>query len=247
MTQAHIDWRSDEMKVKLAVETLSSSVSNAMEYLMGQGFTEFEGAGPTIRFVRCIDDTFNVCNSTNMSILKQNALKRPWIAENIGQIGEFCNVATEYIKGLQIRNDSGRLVSLCTSANKGGFQGFVICLRSLTTIYNDLVIGKNLMSNFTTHAISQDHLEQIFGIIRSFNGSNNNPTCQQFNEAMRKILASTTLHAPKKGNCTVLQGTVPIHNPYSNILSITSRKPKAISCESIENDITSLRRILSQF
>lgn len=49
MTQAHIQWQSDPMKVKLAVETYSASTANAMEYLMNQGFSPFQGAAATIR------------------------------------------------------------------------------------------------------------------------------------------------------------------------------------------------------
>lgn len=175
-----------------------------------------------------MDDTFNVCNSTKSSFAKENILKRPWNADNFHQILEFCEGSTKYIKELKIKTDAGRIVSLCKSVTKTGFQGFIVCMRSLINIYNDLIINKSLMSHFTTQALSQDHLEQLFGIIRSFNGSNNNPTCQQFNAAMRKILSNTTLHAPEKGNCTVLENSVPIQNPYSNILSITSRKTKKV-------------------
>lgn len=175
-----------------------------------------------------MDNTFNVCNSTKTSFTKENVLKRPWNVDNFHQILEFCEGSTEYIKSLQIKTDAGRKVSLCSSPMRTGFQGFIVCMRSLINIYNDLVINKSLISCFTTHAISQDHLEQLFGIIRSFNGSNNNPTCQQFNAAMRKVLANATLHAPEKGNCTVFRDSVPIHNPYSNILSITSRKTKKV-------------------
>lgn len=130
---------------------------------------------------------------------------------------------------MQIKTEAGRIVPVCTSLNKTGFQGSIVCMRSIINIYNEFVINKSLISHITTHALSQDHLEQVFGTIRSFNGSNDNPTCQQFDAAMWKVLANTTLHAPKKGNCTVLEDSVPIHNPYSNILSITSRKPKSVT------------------
>lgn len=150
-----------------------------------------------------MDDTFNVCNSTKNSFLKENVLKRPWNVDNIRQIQEFCEKSIAYIKSLKIKTDAGRLVPLCSSINQTGFQGFIVCMRSLISIYNDLVIKKSLISHLTTHTFSQDYLEQLFGIIRSFNDSNNNPACQKFNAAMRKILASTTLHAPEKGNCTV--------------------------------------------
>lgn len=200
-----------------------------------------------IRFTRWIDDTFNVCNSTKSSFTKENVLKRPWNVDNFPQILQFCQGSIEYIKGLQVKTDAGRLVPLCNSVRKTGFQGFIICMRSCINIYNDLVINNSLMSSFTTQALSQDHLEQLFGIIRSFNGSNNNPNCQQFNAAMRKLLASTTLHAPKKGNCTILEDSVPVHNPYSNILSITSRKiKKVVPCSSMELTDEDIEPILTE-
>lgn len=49
MTEAHMNWHSNPMKVKLAVETLSASTANAMEYLMDQGLPEFKNAAATIR------------------------------------------------------------------------------------------------------------------------------------------------------------------------------------------------------
>lgn len=44
MTQAHIDFNLNPMKVVLAVQTLSASTANAIEYLMQEGFPEFRGA-----------------------------------------------------------------------------------------------------------------------------------------------------------------------------------------------------------
>lgn len=238
MTKEHICFASNPMKVRLAVETLSASCANAMEYLMKQGFSEFRGAESTIELIRYIDDTFNVCNSTKTSITKENILKRPWSAENVCQIREFCERSIEYIKRLRIKTDGGNFVQMCSSQKKTGFQGFIVSMHSLMNIYDDLVNKKRLVSSLTTHSFSQDHLEQYFGIIRSMNGSNNNPTCQQFNAAMRKTLANVTLFAPEKGNCTIFQDSNSTQNPYSNILKITSRKTKSVQFENINMHLT---------
>lgn len=238
MTIAHINWASDPMKVRLAVETLSASCANAMEYLMKQGISEFRGAESTIELIRYMDNIFNVCNSTKTSITKENIFKRPWTAENFYQIREFSERAFLYIKGLQIKTENGNIVPMCSSQRKTGFQGFIISVHSLINIFEDLVNNTNLLSSLTTHTFSQDHLEQFFSIIRSLNGSNNNPTCQQFNAAMRKTLANVTVCAPKNGNCTVFQDSNPIENPYSNILSITSRRTKSVKYTRINMELT---------
>lgn len=54
---AHINWKGNSMKVKLAVQTLSSSVADALQYLK-QTSDDFKNYGPTIQFIRIIDDIF---------------------------------------------------------------------------------------------------------------------------------------------------------------------------------------------
>lgn len=49
MTRAHINYESNDMKVKLAVETLSASTANSMEYLMNGGHSDFKEAVGTIK------------------------------------------------------------------------------------------------------------------------------------------------------------------------------------------------------
>ena len=52
------------MKVKLAVQTLSDSVANALEIL--KHFEEFKGVEPTITFIRNVDILFDILNSRSI-------------------------------------------------------------------------------------------------------------------------------------------------------------------------------------
>lgn len=224
ITQTHINYESKPMKVRYAVEILSRTNADLMEHFMNQGYNEFQGAIPTIKFIRTFNDLFDVFNSTSDS--KENIFKKTMSSMNTPAIMDLFAKATEYIKGLYIRTGTKRLVPLCTSIFKTGFQGFIINMHNLLDIYNELVIDKKIISSIATHKLSQDHLENLFGKIRSLCGSNTNPNCQQFNAALNTLLANTAIQNSIEGNCTVLE-QVHVYNPFSNISTITSRRSKS--------------------
>jgi len=53
----------------------------------------------------------------------------------------------------------------------------------------------------------QDHLELFFGYVRSLLGSNNNPTCRQFESISKKLLTKLELQDVRGGNCQQQDGT----------------------------------------
>ena len=64
----HIVWQRHKMKVNLAVQTLSSSVANALEFLKDDlKLPEFKGCGPTIQFIRKIDRVISVIPEIHMA------------------------------------------------------------------------------------------------------------------------------------------------------------------------------------
>lgn len=250
MTAAHIGWSSNPMKVILAVQTFSATNANAMEFFMNQNYPEFIGAEHTIRFIRIINNMGDVFNSTVSSETKENMLKRPISAENLRSIVNLFDEAIPYIKGLQYRSEkSSKLLPLCTSIDKTGFQGCIINMRNFMDIYNSLS-EQNFITRLPTHSLSQDHLENFFGKMRMLNGSNNNPTCQQFNAGMRKLLSNTTLHLSDKGNCMIAREFEPNYKPHSDILTVTSRRSKAVPLNSgrifTEYEIEEVSRQLSE-
>ena len=72
-SERHIQWHGQKMKVKLAAQTLSSSVADALEFCDKQlKKNEFEGSCATVNFIRIVDRLFDILNS-------QNALARTWL------------------------------------------------------------------------------------------------------------------------------------------------------------------------
>lgn len=130
LTQAHLDFQSNAMKVILAVQTLSNKTANAIEYFMNEGHAEFAGAEATIKFIRLFNDLFDVFNSTSNS--KDNPFKKMMSRDNASQIFELFERASNYIKGLKIRNDRGNFVNICSSSLKTGFQGCIVNIKTFT-------------------------------------------------------------------------------------------------------------------
>lgn len=97
------------MKVKLACETLSASTAASMEFLMDQGHAEFSGAAGTIQFIRKINDLFDVFNSTKNDVGKDNPLKNQMSLRNAQTIFQLFIEGSEYLKGLEIVEDSKRI------------------------------------------------------------------------------------------------------------------------------------------
>lgn len=79
ISSAHINWKGNSMKVKLAVQLLSSSVADAPAYL-SQTLIEFEKCEATIKFIRIIDEIFDFLNSRNPFA---KGLKQPIYIHNI--------------------------------------------------------------------------------------------------------------------------------------------------------------------
>lgn len=70
----------------------------------------------------------------------------------------------------------------------------------------------------------------FFGAIRSYKygGENRKPDCQQFQAALRRVLADKNILHGKKGNCTALY-SASAYCPYSNIGTISSHRSKKLS------------------
>ena len=53
------------MNVRVAAQTFSSSVADALQFLMDSGHIEFKDAAGTIKFICIIDRLFHMFNSKN--------------------------------------------------------------------------------------------------------------------------------------------------------------------------------------
>lgn len=75
LTKRHIEFKSCIMRVRTAVETISNSVANAMQFFADNNVNDFALAGPTIKFIRIFNNLFDVRNTHRVVHQNPNKLK----------------------------------------------------------------------------------------------------------------------------------------------------------------------------
>lgn len=236
MNKRHIDWKNRKMHVRTAVETLSNSVANSMEFLMNKGIPEFTDASGTIEFVRIFDKLWDIMNTHRINSNAKSVYKSALNEENKGEIFIFLHEAKKYILSLKMKDPkTEKMIPIVKSSFKTGFRGYVINIISLIAVYFELVEKHHWLKFFATYRISQDHLEMLFGKIRSMNGNNDNPMAHQFAAAYRKILHQCDItHSPHSNVKALADSTITLIT--SDILTVPSfRKLRPNLNESVEH------------
>lgn len=178
--QAHIFFSNQKMKVRLATQLLSKSVSDALIYCKEKlKLSEFDNCVATAKFINMINDAFDILNSRTMYA---PGYKKALCPANIARTVDFINMCKEYIINLKFVNNN----YIVKSGRKTGFLGFIICLQSAINMFDDLIIKEKLRF-LCLYKISQDHLEMFFGKMRSRGSYNDNPNSVQFQTAYKKI------------------------------------------------------------
>jgi len=95
LTSQHLHFRNSIIKVKLAAQSLSSSIADAIEYLRKNGNIEFLNSESTVYFIRQNDRLFDILNSR---IPFAKGIKSPINSSNIKSIESVFNSITEYLK-----------------------------------------------------------------------------------------------------------------------------------------------------
>lgn len=192
----HLQWAREKMKVKIATQTLSKSVADALLYLgKDLKLPDFQCVEPTATFIKNFNDLFDVFNSRNR--LTKYFFKRPLSPATIDVFFKFLDTMSEYIRNLKLAK-----IPVISSQRKTGFLGFLICITSIKLFYETYVINLQVLKYVLTNKFSQDHLELFFGAIRGKGGFNNNPTARQFEGAYKRLLIHTEITGPDTGNIT---------------------------------------------
>jgi len=196
------------MKVKLAAQVFSASVADALELCKTDlQLLEFAESEPTIRFIRMINDLFDILNSRN---IKQFGFKQPLHKGNSLIILEKLQNCYNYLSKLHIcKNNSYQL--LIHTTKKSAIIGFMMCINSLRTIYTEYFVAQDILKYLPCYKFSQDHIELLFNCIRAQGGCNNNPTSRQFKAAFKKILIHTEITETATGNCIPLEAISILH------------------------------------
>lgn len=240
INKKHIQWKRNSMNVGVANETMSKSVADALEFLMGCGLDDFSGATHTIEFIRMVDRLFNVLNSKTMA--KEDIFKRALNANNKMAVFNFLQSCIECIKKLTVVEENTRtkvtsIKSILQSRNKAAFCGIIINIKSLMSIFHEYVDEKQVFLKIPTYCFLQDTLELFFARIRAQSRGNTNPNALQFKGAYRKLLCNIKIEVPEKANCRIfdqVDNMLTSDYYFSNIFLISSRRP-TISAEKFEN------------
>lgn len=195
----HLQWQREKMKVRLATQTMSRSVSDAISYFREDlKAPDFQNSEGTSNFLLYFNNVFDILNSRNR--FAKYFYKKPLSPKTESPFFEYLENIKKYIYDLTL-NDR----PILRSSRKTGFLGFLICMESLQKMYKYLVTEKKLLKYILTYKLSQDHLELFFGAIRSKGGYNNNPTARQFEAAYKRLLVKSEISGPDSGNAVNLE------------------------------------------
>ena len=161
------------MKVKLATQVMSHTVSAAMLMAVSGGLLTPSAAGT--------------------AELVANSHKRPITAES--DHCQFMNEMRTFMKGITVINPTtGKDV---TSQLKC-LKALEMTLNATILLWNSL---KSSIKFLCTRRLNQDPLENVFRCIRQQGGNCDTPTPVQFTRAFRKLFFDNFL-SPSNGNCT---------------------------------------------
>ena len=167
------------MNVKMAAQTLSSSVASAIDFLREDMDTpDFQGSEATTVFIRCIDELFDLLHSRNPF---GTGNKAPITKLNLLQFMGKCEDLSRYIFNLKaeccrfLQNDRKKTV----------LWGFAFTLQSVMAICKELLTQKlHKYSYVLTYKLSQDHIELLFNKMKRWHGWNNNLHVLEFKWAL---------------------------------------------------------------
>lgn len=206
INKAHINFKKQIMKVKLAAQLFSESVADAIEFCSDELKVDcFKHSAATVDFIRKLNNLFDIMNSRNLNAY---SFKKPMMVENYTQIKPFLDEMFQYLKQLKLGD-----INVLASGRKTGFLGFLICIKSIFFLYKTQLLNNQNFKFLCSYKLSQDHLEYFFSSVRAKGGFNNNPTAKQFKSAFRRMLVHGEIKHITSGNCISLQ--------HINILTYT--------------------------
>jgi len=162
LKKAHIQWDSAKMKVNLAMQTLSDSVADAIEWCNTDlQLKQFQDSEATCEFIRVFNVLTDIFNSRNPLAKFQKA---PMSCNNYSFWRPLLESGYQYISHLKDLNGT-----LLTSGHRRtAFVGFLLGIRSFIHLFDSLVEG-GYLKYLLLYKFSQDHLELFFGAVRSGN------------------------------------------------------------------------------
>jgi hypothetical protein len=165
-----------KMKVKLATQIFSHSVSSAIKAHVARGLLPQEVL-VTSTFCQKMNDIFDVLNSS-----KKNAIIPYQSGLTVNSVGtlQFMSDAVQWLQSFQILDKKNKIVN----SNFRCVQGTILALTSVRQLMFHLTDKFNL-DYLLTRRLCQDPLENYFSVIRQRNGFNSNPSCSAFRQSYK--------------------------------------------------------------
>ena len=169
------------MKVSVAAQTLSHSVSAAITFLRNLQVPEFKDSKATSDFILLMNNLFDILNSKSKF---GKYTKRPITLENFYEIEGYLMDGIETLKFL--KDTAG--TPIIRGPRKTFVLGFTISALSIINISKMLLERTEAPFEYIlTYRFSQDQIEMYFSKIRSRFGWNNNPTVLQLTELVLHV------------------------------------------------------------
>ena len=199
LSKKHIEFQRHKMNVKVAAQTLSSSVADAIEYLMHCQHPSFQGAEGTILFIRTIDKLFDMLNSKSPF---GKGFKKPLRLGDQDFWQKSFDEAITYLSKLTDFNGT----PLLKHRRKTFVLGLITASKSIVSLSQELLtLPENPFKYVLSYKFSQDHLELLFACIRGRNGFNNNPDVLQLKSSLKKILVRNSIVGSRHANCLMFE------------------------------------------
>ncbi|KAK7476712.1 hypothetical protein BaRGS_00032049 [Batillaria attramentaria] len=132
LSGAHVNWQAQEMKVKLAAQTQSSSVADSLEFCRdGLQLAAFQNCHSTVQFLQTVDQVFDILNSRNKFARGLKGAMKPDQSDGDCSALPVLESAFSYLKALT--DVAGKL--LYKTQKKTATVGFLATIRAVQGIY----------------------------------------------------------------------------------------------------------------
>ncbi|KAL7396666.1 hypothetical protein ABVT39_009658 [Epinephelus coioides] len=198
ITDKHVYFENHKIRVSLAAQTLSHSVSVALRTMRDLGYSQVKDCEATAEFIEMINRLFDTMNGHNP---RAKGFKAPLGALNWMERKAFLSRASEYLLTLVTKDGT----PLHRSKRYLSVIRFVINIDTLMLMIPELL---QVQWYVLTYRFSQDHLELLFNSIRASGGWNNNRSARQFQAIFRRLMVRCGVSPSETGNVAAQDDTV---------------------------------------
>ncbi|EZA51173.1 THAP domain-containing protein, partial [Ooceraea biroi] len=149
VNQKHLQWAKNKMNVKLAAHILSESCAIALEQLLNDKHSDFQGCAATAQFCRMCNNVFDCLNTRSTF---SNNFKKPLSNNTAEKIFNFFTEAIEYFSKIKLKINGCFITS---TKIKIGFLGFIIDMNNLKNMFHEYV-ETGYLQYILSYKLSQD-------------------------------------------------------------------------------------------